>query len=187
MVRPVFVERVAFESVPAYARIDPDVLAEVRTRLLTESSALGTTLDAAFRTLERRQPAIAAFIAHDLASIDDPGVQGVAYFMAMLIVQAFEESFGRRLGCVELTDLHAALDRLITDGELRSENAPGPFYSEDAVALGQPAVVALLRKEFDAALELVPASEADIAASLDGFYETLLVLTVALTQVVAPR
>ncbi len=182
-----FVERVAFESVPAYARIDPDLLAEVRRRLLTESSALATTLDAAFRALERRQPAIASFVAHDLAAIDDPGVQGVAYFMAVLVVKAFEEAFGRRLGCIELDDLHAALDRLITDGELRSANAPGPFYSEDAVALGQPAIVALLRREFDAALELVPPGSPEITASLDSFYETLLVLTLALTQAVAPR
>ena len=185
--RPVFVERVAFESVPSYARIDPDVLADVRTRLLSDSNVLGTTLSAAFRALEHRQPAIASFIAHDLASIDDPGVQGVAYFMSMLVVQAFDESFGQRLGCVELADLHAALDRLIADGELRVVSGPGAFYSEDAVALGQPAVVKLLRAEFDAALELVPADETSVAASLDRFYETLLVLTLALTQAVAPR
>jgi hypothetical protein len=183
----VFVERVAFESVPAYARIDPDLLVEVRTRLLTSSSALATTLDAAFRGLERRQPAIASFIAHELAAIDDPGVQGVAYFMAMLIVQAFEEAFGRRLACVELADLHAALERLIADGELRGASVPGPFYSEDAVALGQPAIVSLLRKEFDAALELVPSGSSAASASLDSFYETLLVLTLTLTHAVAPR
>jgi hypothetical protein len=186
-VRRVFVERVAFESFPPYARIDPEVLGEVRARLLRESSDLGKTLAAAFRALERRQPAIANFIAHDLASIDDPGVQGVAYFMAMLVVLTFEESFGRRLAGVELGDLDAALELLIADGELRAASAPGAFYSEDAVAIGQPAVVKLLRAEFDAALELVPSSETAIAASLDHFYETLLVLTLALTHAVAPR
>ncbi len=187
-----FVDHVAFESVPDYARVQPDVLRDVRSRLLHEPS-LAAALDAAFVAIERRQPAIANFIAHDLAGIDAASAQGVAYFLAMLVVLTFEEAFGRRLGCVELADLTLSLDRLLADGEVRATGHAGRFYSEDALALGQPAIIRLLRAEFDVALSSLPKnaeSERDAAlltTQLETFYQTLLVLTLALTQAVAPR
>lgn len=185
-----FVENVAFEPVPEYARVHSDVLGQVRARLLAQPS-LASALDSSFRAIERRQPAIANFVAHDLAGIDAASAQGVAYFLAMLVVLSFEEAFGRRLGCIELGDLRLALDRLLADGEVRACSGPGRFYSEDALALGQPAIVKLLRAEFDLALGAMPGasgSEQDAAeaAQLEAFYQTLLVLTLALTQAVAP-
>lgn len=186
-----FVDHVAFESVPDYARVQSDVLRDVRSRLLHEPS-LAAALDTAFVAIERRQPAIANFIAHDLATIDAASAQGVAYFLAMLVVLSFEEAFGRRLGCVELGDLKHSLDRLITDGELRAGGRAGRFYSEDALALGQPAIIKLLRAEFDVALSSLPKNAeseceaADLTKQLETFYQTLLVLTLALTQAVAP-
>jgi hypothetical protein len=187
----VFVENVAFEPVPDYARVQPDVLREVRSRLLREPS-LAAALDAAFVAIERRQPAIANFIAHDLAGIDAASAQGVAYFLAMLVVLAFEEAFGRRLGCVDLGDLTWSLDRLLADGELRAAGRAGRFYSEDALALGQPAIIKLLRAEFDVALSSLPKNAeseceaAQLTKQLETFYQTLLVLTLALTHAVAP-
>ncbi len=181
-----FVERVAFEAVPDYARVDADVVRTVRTRLLEGAGAIGSTLDAGFRAMERTQPAIASFIAHDLASIDDPDAQGIAFFLAVVVVSSFEEAFGHRLGCVELADLRQALERLIADGELRGASGPGRFYSEDALAVGQPALVRLLRAEFDAALEIAPRAKGDLGPALDVVYETLLVTTLALTHAVAP-
>jgi hypothetical protein len=188
----VFVENVAFEPVPDYARVQSDVLREVRSRLLREPS-LAAALDAAFVAIERRQPAIASFIAHDLAAIDAPSAQGVAYFLAMLVVLSFEEAFGRRLGCVDLGDLSWSLDRLLADGEVRAGGSAGRFYSEDALALGQPAIIKLLRAEFDVALSSLPKnaeSEGEavqLTKQLESFYQTLLVLTLALTHAVAPR
>lgn len=181
-----FVEPVAFETVPPYARVDADVLSTVRRRLLGTSSSLGPTLDAAFRAMERRQPAIASFVANDLAVIDDAAAQGVSFFLAVLVVDAFEEAFGHRLGCVELADLRQALERLIADGELRGTAGAMRFYSEDALALGQPAILKLLRAELDAALDATPPEQDGVGPALDRFYETLLVLTLALTQAVAP-
>ncbi|HET6337278.1 MAG TPA: hypothetical protein VFG30_28840 [Polyangiales bacterium] len=186
-----FVENVAFEPVPDYARVQSDVLREVRSRLLREPS-LAAALDSAFVAIERRQPAVATFIAHDLAGIDAPTAQGVAYFLAMTVVLSFEESFGRRLGCVDLADLRDALERLLADGELRATGNAGRFYSEDALALGQPAIIKLLRAEFDVAIGTLPRNAeserdaADLTEQLETFYQTLLVLTLTLTHAVAP-
>lgn len=186
-----FVENVAFEPVPDYARVQPDVLRDVRARLLREPS-LAAALDAAFVAIERRQPAVADFIAHDLAGIDAPTAQGVAYFLAMMLVLSFEESFGRRLSCVEVGDLSHAVDRILTDGEVRATGRAGRFYSEDALAIGQPAIIKLLRTEVDSAMTTLPRnaeSEQDaveLTKQLETFYQTLLVLTLALTQAVAP-
>lgn len=186
-----FVENVAFEPVPDYARVTSDVLREVRSRLLREPS-LAAALDAAFVAIERRQPAIASFIAHDLAGIDAPAAQGVAYFLSMLVVLSFEESFGRRLGCVEIADLSESLDQLLTDGELRASGNAGRFYTEDALALGQPAILKLLRAEIDVAMGRLPRNAesereaAELTKQLETFYQTLLVLVVTLTHAVAP-
>lgn len=180
-----FVESVAFEPVPAYARVHSDVVASVRARLLREPPALQSTLDSAFRAMEDRQPAVASFISNELAGIEEPGVQGIAYFLAVLVVDVFEDAFGPRLGSLELADLGQALERLIADGEVRSGGAAGQFYSEDALALGQPALVKLVRTEIDRAVASSPAAP-DGGSPLDAFYESLLVVIVALTQSVAP-
>ena len=185
-----FVENVAFEPVPDYARVQSDVLRQVRARLLAEPSLAGT-LDSSFRALERRQPAIASFVAHDLAGIDAPTAQGVAYFLSLLVVLSFEEAFGQRLGCIELADLTLALDLLLADGEVRARGSAGQFYSEDALAVGQPAILKLLRTELDVALHAMSGTagnerDAIESAQLEAFYQTLLVLTVALTHAVVP-
>jgi hypothetical protein len=110
----------------------------------------------------------------------------------MMVVLSFEEAFGRRLGCVELVDLTHSLERLITDGEVRATGNAGRFYSEDALALGQPAIMKLLRVEIDVAMGTLPRSAesdrdaADLGKQLETFYQTLLVLTLTLTQAVAP-
>ncbi|HKP55995.1 MAG TPA: hypothetical protein VJV78_04720 [Polyangiales bacterium] len=178
-----FVEPCALPPVPDYARVDDDILNNVRARLIGGAGTVRSALDRAFRAMERRQPAIASFVAHDLADIEGPAAQGVGYYLAVLVVDAFEEAFGGRLGCVELSDLHGALDCLIADGEVRVSSAS--FYSEDALALGQPALMKLLRAEIERTLPAADGGKED-PSQLDTFYETLLVLIVALTQAVVP-
>jgi hypothetical protein len=181
----VFVERVAFAAVPSYARVSAEAVAVVRARLLGEPPSLQTRLDAAFRALEERRPAVAAFVAEELAGVEEPGVQAVAYFLAMLVVGAFDEQFGARLGAIELADLNQALTALIADGEVRGAGVAGGFYSEDAITLGQPAVMRLVREEIDRAAADAP--DASVSPTLDAFYQSVLVLVIALTQAVAPR
>jgi hypothetical protein len=178
----VFVEPCALPPVPDYARVDDDILNNVRARLVGGTGSVRSALDRAFRAMEQKQPAIASFVAHDLADVEEPAAQGIGYYLAVLVVCAFEEAFGRRLACVELSDLHGALDCLIADGEVRGSSAG--FYSEDALALGQPALMRLLRAEIERTLPAADGGEEQQAGQLDTFYETLLVLIVALTQAV---
>jgi len=178
-----FVERVALDSVPAYARIAPSVLTAVLTRMVGQPQALARVLDAGFREMEQRQPCLAKYVSEEVAGLPGPRVQALAYFLSVLVFRAFEEAFGARLGAVNTNDLMHMLDRLIADGELRSGGAAGPSYSEDAIAVGQPALVGLLRTEVDRAVEDDPDAPWE---ALDAFYESLLVMVLVLTQSVAP-
>ena len=164
--------------------MDDNILNDVRARLVGGSGSLRVALDRAFLSMEQRQPAIASFVAHDLADIEEPAAQAIGYYLAVLVVGAFEEAFGRRLGRVELSDLNGALDCLIVDGEVRGSSAG--FYSEDALALGQPALIKLLRAEIQRTRPAADGGEAEQPGQLDTFYETLLVMIVALTQAVVP-
>ena len=179
-----FVEPVALDPIPAYARIAPSVLTSVLARLLEGPDKLARSLDAGFRDMEGKQPALAAFLAEEVADLPGPRVQGVAYFLAVLVFRAFEAAFGARLGRVQTRDMTHMLERLIVDGQLRSGGAAGASYSEDAIAIGQPALVGLLRSEVDRAVADDPNAPWE---ALDDFYESLLVMVLVLTQAVGPR
>ena len=56
-------------------------------------------------------------------------------------------------------------------------------YSEDAIAVGQPALIGLLRTEVDRAVQEQPDAPWE---ALDPFYESLLVMVLVLTHAVAP-
>jgi hypothetical protein len=178
-----FVERVALDAVPSYAQVAPAALTAVLKQMLGRPEALPRALDAGFREMESRQPCLAKFISGDVAELPGPRVQAVAYFLAVLVFRVFEEAFGARLGTVRMPDVTHMLDRLIADGELRSGGAAGPSYSEDAIAIGQPALVGLLRSEIDRAVHDDPEAPWE---ALDAFYESLLVMVLVLTQSVAP-
>jgi hypothetical protein len=179
-----FVERVALNAVPAYARIAASVLSSVLGQLANGSSALRNELDAGFRELENRQPCLAEFMAGEVAQLPNAGVQGLAYFLTVLVFRAFEESFGVRVSVVQLADVTHMLARLAADGELRAGGAAGGSYSEDAIAVGQPALVGLLRREVDRAVAEDPQAPWE---ALDTFYESLLVMVLVLTHAVEPQ
>ena len=179
-----FVEPVALVPTPAYARIAPNVLVTVLSSMLDKSRVLPRALDAGFREMESRQPALSAFLADEIAKLPDPRVQGFAYFLAVLVFRAFESSFGVRLGRIQTRDMTHMLERLIVDGQLRSGGAAGASYSEDAIAIGQPALVGLLRSEVDRAISRDPQAPWE---ALDDFYQGLLVAVLVLTEAVGPR
>jgi hypothetical protein len=180
-----FVQPVALQPVPAFARVAPAVLTQVLSRLLAEPDALTDTLDDGFRHMEARQPSLAEFVSNELAAIEGPRLSAVAYFLAVLVHQAFEEAFGARVGRVQLSDLTQTVDNLVTDGQLRTQGGDTITYSEDAIALGQPALVTLLRSELDRVLEEAPQEAKSL--SIDALYEMLLVELLALTNAVAPQ
>ena len=178
-----FVEPVALEVVPPYARIAPTTVETVAKRVWRPGPAVDKLLSGSFRQMEQRQPALAAFVAFELSELASAPLQSIAYRLSVLVYGAFEEAFGTRVGRVELTDINRALGRLVADSELRSEWVPGNTYSEDAIAVGQPALIARLRAEVDRAVANQPALEWE---NLDRFYESLLAMVVVMTHAVAP-
>jgi hypothetical protein len=178
-----FVEQIALDVVPDYARISLRAVDAVVARFLEQPAQLERTLDQGFRAMQGRQPALAAYMAGEISQLPTLRVQGLAYFLAVLTYRSFEEAFGARLSRVELRDINRTLARLIADSELRAQWAAGVTYSEDAIAIGQPALVKVLRAEVDRAAR----DEPEIAwEAIDPFYESLLVTVLALTNAVAP-
>lgn len=178
-----FVAQMALDVVPEYARISLRAVDTVVARFLEQPAQLERTLDQGFRAMQGRQPALAEYMAAEIAQLPLPRVQGLAYFLAVFTYRSFEEAFGPRLARIELRDINRMLERLITDSELRSQWASGVTYSEDAIAIGQPALVQLLREEIDRAAR----DEPEIAwEAIDPFYESLLVAVLTLTNAVAP-
>jgi hypothetical protein len=172
-----FVEPVALDVMPAYARVAQTVVDNVVKRVWDRNLA------GSFHQMEQRQPALAAFVALELSELASQPLQSVAFRLSVLVLGVFEEAFGTRVGRVELSDINRALSRLVADSELRSLWVPGNTYSEDAIAIGQPALIACLRGEVERAVASEPSLEWE---HLDRFYESLLAMVVVMTNAVAP-
>lgn len=179
-----FVEPVALGAVPPYARVAQTAVDAVVKRIYRGATGLDRALAAGFRLMEQRQPALAAFVAYELSELLSQALQAVAFRLSVLAFHAFEEAFGPRLGRIELRDINRALSCLVADSELRSECVRGNTYSEDAIALGQPALVACLRGEVERAIAKAPELEWE---NLDRFYESLLAMVLVMTHAVAPE
>jgi hypothetical protein len=171
-----FVQRVALETVPGYAVVDQATVAHV-LRSLTGAD-LRSELDRVFRRVELQQPALGEFISGELDAIDGAAGQALAYFLFLVVYEAFEEAAGPRLGVITHSDLERCFNRLIVDGEVRRASCDGHSYSEDVIALGQPALMALINDECDRASEMTP--------DVDRIFEGLLVELLVLTEAVAP-
>lgn len=167
----------ALQPVPSYAVISADAIARVTGRL-SDHRGLQQRLDMAFRQLEREQPQLTGFLAAELNELEAQPAQALGYFLFVLVFLAFREGFGARLREVAAEDLRAALEHLLADGEVRSRACSAGSYSEDIVALGQPALMHVVQSE----LENAP----DGAGELSPVVQSVLVEIVALTQAVAP-
>jgi hypothetical protein len=167
----------ALAPIPCYAVVGEDVIAAVLRRL-TADAALQQRLDAAFRLVEAEQPALAGFLATELSSLGAQPAQALCYFLSLCTFLAFREAFGARLGSLVQDDLDSALEQLVADGEVRSASCKHGSYSEDVIAIGQPALMRLVHTEIDLAPEG--------ADDLDPVLQALLVQLVALTHAVAP-
>lgn len=161
MVAGMWVSPGALTPVPSHATIDESTVAAVIKDLL-RGDALRHELDATFRRLELRHPALAELVAGEVAEIDSAPGQALGYFLFLTVYRAFEQGFGRRLGPITHQQLDAALERLVTDSEVRETCAPATC-SEDVLAIGQPALMQLIDRELRKAEnseELMPAFEA---------------------------
>jgi len=171
-----FVQRVALDSVPAYAVVDEGVVAGV-LREITEGD-LRVQLDAVFRRVELQQPALAEFIGGELSAIEGAPGQALSYFLLLVVYHCFEEAFGPRVGTLASEDIERIFQRLVVDGEVRRQSCRAGSFSEDVVALGQPALMRLVSDECDRAAEAVP--------DIDRIFESMLIEVLALTEAVAP-
>jgi len=151
----------ALTPVPSHATVDEATVGSV-VRELLRGDALRSELDATFRRLELRHPALAELVAGEVAEIESAPGQSLGYFLYLTVYRAFEHRFGVRLGPISHQQLDAALERLVTDSEVRESCAPSTC-SEDVLALGQPALMQLIDRELRKAEnteELMPAFEA---------------------------
>jgi hypothetical protein len=167
----------ALSPVPTYAVLADDALKGVVQRL-ADYKALQQRLDDGFRQLEREQPALAFFLSGELTELELQPAQALAYFLFLLVFMAFREGFGARLRELAEDDIDAALEQLLLDGEVRSRTCRAQSYSEDAIALGQPALMRIVQGEIENAPEE--------AGELSPIVQAVLVEIVALTHAVAP-
>jgi len=73
--------------------IDESTVASVIKDLLRGDS-LRQELDATFRRLELRHPALSELIAGEVAEIDSATGQALGYFLFLTVYRAFEQRFG---------------------------------------------------------------------------------------------
>lgn len=179
-----FIPQVALEPVPDHAEVEQDALTAVLRRMTASQGALRGTLEDGFRALEREQPALSEFLSAELAQLEHPAAQTLSFFLFVVVYLAFTDAFGPRVQPVSAAELDSTLCRLIADGELRHSGVAKESYSEDLVALGQPALMRLLREEIDRAIEQVP--DRNAWKSVDPLYEVLLVEILVLSHAVAP-
>lgn len=177
-----FVQPVALPPIPSHARVAQGAITQVLERMSGGHAALQETLDGGFRRMEIQHPALAEFVAEELSLLEGSAPQTLGYFLFVVVYLAFHQEFGTRLGRVSASDLEVTRARLLTDGELRDAGTAGDSYSEDLVAVGQPALVRLLRTEIDRALSEAPGGAEWREAEPP--YEGLLVEILVLTQAV---
>jgi hypothetical protein len=180
----VLVQRVAIEPVPPYAVVDEETVVQVVQRVTREDDAV-PVLEAAFDRLERRQPAMAGWLADELGSATELGAQTLTYFLFLIVFMSFDEAFGGRLAEVRRDDLARTFDRLAADGELRDATGPAGTYSEDAVSVSQPALMTLIHGEVERALDA--AGQAGRQLDVDPIVQALLIEVLALSAAVAPK
>jgi hypothetical protein len=183
----------ALEMVPPYAVV-PEHVVEAVLRDLRAGAGQRNVLERTFRSLENDQPALAAFLASELADLRAPAAQAVAFYLFLAVSSAFRSAFGTRLHAIAESDIEGALDLLLADGEVRSQTCPAKSFSQDRVACLQPALMDALMDELDlahAAFEKgacrANAGDDEAAPSeVDPILQTLLVQVVAMTRAVAP-
>ena len=151
-----FVPQVALDHLPDHAEVEQDALMSVLRRMTGSDDALRATLEHGFRDMELCQPALSRYVSSELAELEHPAAQTLSYFLFVVVYLAFKDAFGPRLQPIAAPEIETTLNRLITDGELRHSGIARESYSEDVVAMGQPALMRMLRREIDRAIDQIP-------------------------------
>ena len=179
-----FVKKAALRPVPKWAVVDDVALGGVESTLSDESDQLQDTLDAAYREMDRRQPALAGWLGGEVSGRSDDLAQSLGYFLIVTVYMAFREAFPTRLGEVTEAELTDARDMLAADEELREGDAAEMMESDDVVAMTQPTLLHFVQHHLDQALD--QAGEKADLASFDQVYRAVLIEVISLSHVVAP-
>ncbi|MCA9530838.1 MAG: hypothetical protein KC543_11930 [Myxococcales bacterium] len=177
-----FSRKAALRPVPPYAVVDEHVVEALDEWLDASEPRLQRALDVAFRELELRQPAVHDWIGERLSAVEDPYMQSLGYFLAVVVFLAFRDAFPRRLTQLDATDLDMADETLSVDEALRAADPAEIVESDQVVALGQPAVLGYVQQHIGEALEQAE-QEVDLDA-LDRVYRAVLVEVIALGHAV---
>lgn len=167
---------------PPWAVVDDLAIDALEDSLGEPEENLQETLDTGYREMDRLQPDLAEWLAGQVSSRKDELAQSVGYFLAVTVYLAFREAFPTRLGTVDGSALHLAIETLDTDAELRANDPTEVFESDDVVAMGQPSVLSYVQHHFDEAV-----AQADGEADLEAFdvvYRAILVEVIALSHAV---
>jgi hypothetical protein len=178
----VFLRKAALRPVPSHAVVGDQAVEAVEETLGDAQDALQDALDRGYAELDRKQPALATWLADEVSGRHDELVQSLGYFLAVTVYLAFAEAFPRRLREVDGGGLQMALDTLAADEELRANDPSEILDSDDVVAMGQPALLAFVQHHLDQALEQA-GTELDLA-DLDRVYRAVLVEVIALSHAV---
>jgi hypothetical protein len=179
-----FVKKAALRPVPPWAVVDDLALGAVDGMLSDESDQLQETLDAAYREMDRLQPALAAWLGSEVSEREDDLAQSLGYFLIVTVYMAFREAFPTRLGEVNEAELNDARELLAADEELREGDPAEMMESDDVVAMTQPVLLHFVQHHLDQALDQA-GEKADLEA-FDRVYRAVLIEVIALSHVVAP-
>jgi hypothetical protein len=168
--------------VPAHAIVDEHSVEAIEESLGDGQESLQDTLDRGYAELDRKQPALAGWLADEVSDRADELVQSLGYFLAVTVYLAFAEAFPRRLREVDGGNLQMALDTLAADEELRANDPQEILDSDDVVAMGQPALLAFVQHHLEQAIE--QAGESMDLMDLDRVYRAVLVEVIALSHAV---
>lgn len=179
-----FLQKAAIRQVPKFAVVDEAAVESVEEQLDVDDDAIQGVLDGGYRELDRRQPALSAWLAEEVSDREDELAQSLGYFLAIAIYLAFREAFGARLGEIDEHGLALALETLSMDEELRASDPADTLTSDDVIALGQPVLIDFIQHHMREAIEQA-GDEVDVE-SLDRVYRAVLVEIIALSHAVLP-
>jgi hypothetical protein len=177
-----WVRKAALREVPRHAVVDDVAIQTVEEQLGEEGDELQQMLDGTYREMDRKQPALAAWLADQVSSRSDDLAQSLGYFLVVTVYMAFREAFPTRLGAVEQAGLELAIQTLDADEELRANDPTEVLESDDVVAMGQPQLLHFVQHHLDQALSQA-GEEPDLEA-FDHVYRAILVEVISLSHAV---
>jgi hypothetical protein len=172
----------AIRPVPPYARVSEAALEAVRQALAEDEDDAREQLDEAFERFEREQPCLAAHIGDVLADTGDETALALGYFLVLTVWLAFDHAHGSILDEVSAESISATQELLTLDEELRDADPEEPLASDDVVRMEQPALLAFVHENLDAAMDNQDDLEDD---DVDKIYRVVLVQILVLSYAIS--